>query len=66
MSDKPKLSYGVKEASVALSLSKALLFKKIASGELASFKIGTRRLIHADDLAQFIANYRDQRIHSGS
>jgi excisionase family DNA binding protein len=53
-----KLCYGIKEASTAINLSRALLFQKISSGELKSFRVGTRRLIHADDLTKFIDSYR--------
>jgi excisionase family DNA binding protein len=54
-----KLAYGVREACEATNLSRALLFSKIASKELKSFKVGNRRLIHAEDLASFINSYRN-------
>jgi excisionase family DNA binding protein len=54
-----KLVYGIKDAVMASSLSRSLIFEKIASGELKSFRIGTRRLIHAEDLASFINGYRN-------
>jgi excisionase family DNA binding protein len=57
--DNTKLAYGIKEASAAINLSRAFLFEKIAAGELKSFKIANRRLIHAEDLASFINSYRN-------
>ena len=64
--DHTKLVYGIKEASAAINLSRALLFEKIATGELKSFKIGNRRLIHADDLTAFIDSYRNgEANHAG-
>jgi hypothetical protein len=60
--DYTKLVYGIKEASAAVNLSRALLFERIASGELKSFKIGNRRLIHAEDLAAFINGYRNGEV----
>ena len=58
--DYKKLTFGIKEASAATNLSRALLFEKIAAGELKSFKIGNRRLIHADDLDTWLNTYRQQ------
>jgi hypothetical protein len=61
-SDYVKLAYGIKEASAAVNLSRAFLFERIASGELKSFKIANRRLIHAEDLVSFIDSYRKSEV----
>ena len=55
-----KLSYGIKDACNATGLGRSFLYQKIADGELNTFKIGSRTLIAADDLAAFIERQRQK------
>lgn len=47
------LSYDVKGAARALSLSTATIWRLIQRREIPTFKIGARTLIDADDLRAF-------------
>lgn len=53
-----KLTYPITEAAEQLSVSARVVEKLIASGELASFKVGRRRLVAHDDLVDYIARQR--------
>jgi excisionase family DNA binding protein len=53
-----KLSYRIDEAVKASGIGRTLLYEKIASKELKSFKVGGRRLIHHDDLVAFLDSQR--------
>jgi excisionase family DNA binding protein len=50
-----KLTYSVKEASAALSLSKTTIWKAIADGVLPAQKFGNRTLIPAEGLRAWLA-----------
>ena len=60
MQTSDKLSYGIKDACNATGLGRSFLYQKIADGELNTFKIGSRTLIAADDLAAFIERQRQK------
>jgi excisionase family DNA binding protein len=47
----PRLAYTVQEALQAVPIGRSKLFELIASGELRTITIGSRRLIPADSLA---------------
>ncbi len=49
------LAYTVADASRVARLGQTKLFELIASGRLASSKVGRKRLIHADSLRKLIA-----------
>lgn len=49
-----RLAYGIADASVASGISRSKLYELLKSGELASVKIGARRLIRARDLADLL------------
>ena len=51
----PKLSYTLKEAAHSTGLSQRFLWYAIASGRLKSVKVGSRRLIPARALEDFIS-----------
>lgn len=51
-----KLTYSVKEAAAALSLSKTTIWKAIADGVLPAHKFGSRTLIPADGLRAWLAS----------
>ena len=50
----PKLAYSVREAAHASSLSKSQVYNFIASGRLASRRIGGRTIIPAESLMALI------------
>lgn len=47
----PRLSYSIPEAEIASGVSRATLYRRIASGELRRVKVGRRSLIPVDALA---------------
>ena len=49
-----QMLYSPAEAAKLLSLSRALLYELLASGEIRSLKIGRLRRIRADELEAFI------------
>jgi excisionase family DNA binding protein len=49
-----KLSYRIDEAAEATGLSRQTIYRLIAKGELTSFKVGTRTLIIASVLQDFL------------
>ena len=55
----PKL-LTVSEAAQELRISKWLLYELIRTGQLKTLTIATRRLIAADDLANFINERKEQ------
>ena len=55
-----RLLYGMDEAADVTSLSKRKLYQLISSGELASVKVGKRRLIRAADLDVFVQSLTDR------
>lgn len=51
-----KLAFSIKEASATTGLSRSKLYSLMASGQLASIRIGGRRLIPADAIRALFAN----------
>lgn len=49
-----KLLYTTEEAKHLVSLSTTGLYKAIANGDLRSFKLGRKRLFHAQDLKDYV------------
>ncbi len=56
--DFPSLT--IREASKATRMSEPYIRRAIWSGALASYKFGSRILIHPDDLAAFVKSKRQQ------
>lgn len=50
-----KLAYSVDESCSTLSIGRTVLFDLIRRGEIASVKIGARRLIPAASLEAYVA-----------
>ena len=48
------LAVGTEEAAMLLSISRPQIYKMLASREIASFHIGTRRLIPVDTIREYI------------
>jgi len=50
-----KLAYTMKEAADVLGVGKSTLYKALAAGKLSAIKLGSRTLIPADALRQWVA-----------
>jgi excisionase family DNA binding protein len=50
----PRLVYGIEETCYQTNLSRSTVMTLIASGELASLKVGARRLVPRDSIQDFI------------
>jgi excisionase family DNA binding protein len=57
-SPREKLAYSIRGASQACGISRSKIYEAIKLGELQSLKIGSRRLILAKDLLEWITNKR--------
>lgn len=55
----PPVLYRVNEAAEALRLSRSVLYELIRSGRLRTVKIGRRRLVPVDALAECVARLED-------
>ncbi len=53
-----RLAYGISQAVEATSVGRSFIYQEIKAGKLKTFKIGTRTLIAADDLLEWINSYR--------
>lgn len=51
------LAYSVNDAAHAIGVSKATLWRRIAAGDLTTFKLGARTLIRADVLQAFVDRF---------
>lgn len=49
------ISYGIDDACRLLGISRVMLYRLLGTGEIASIKVGRRRLITRRALEQFIA-----------
>jgi excisionase family DNA binding protein len=56
-----KLAYTIKEASAALGVSKATIYRTLANGELHAKKLGSRTLIPADEIRRWISSFPSAR-----
>ena len=55
----PRLVYTVREAAEELRIGYSTVRERIATGELRSFKDGSRRLIAGDDLLAYVRSRQD-------
>jgi excisionase family DNA binding protein len=58
-SEIPPVLYRVDEAAAALRLSRSLLYELIRSGRLRTVKVGSRRLVPVEALAECVAMLQD-------
>ena len=56
-----RLVYSVDEAADLLGIGRTYMFHLVATGEIESFKIGNRRKIPRDALAQYIDRLRAEQ-----
>lgn len=49
------VSVGMEQAARLIGLSRRQLYRKLATGELHTFRLGGRRLVTYDELKRFIA-----------
>ena len=56
-----KLAYSIADAVNATSVGRSLLYEEIRAGKLKTFKVGTRTLIAASDLTEWLASYQPSR-----
>ncbi len=49
-----RLAYGIADAAFVSGISRSKLYELLKSGQLASVKIGARRLIRVRDLAEML------------
>lgn len=59
--DSERLLYDADSAARALSLSRSKVYEMMASGELGSVMIGTRRLIPKEALLAFVERLQEQK-----
>jgi excisionase family DNA binding protein len=55
----PPVVYRVEEAAEALRLTRSAVYELIRSGQLRSFKVGRRRLVPIEALAEYVAAMSD-------
>lgn len=60
-----KLAYGIADAVQATSVGRSFLYEEIRAGRLKTFKVGTRTLISANDLADWLAAYQTTGSEAG-
>jgi excisionase family DNA binding protein len=56
MNTSDKLAYSPTEAHQALGIGRSLLWRLLQNSEIKSIKLGSRRLIPADELHRFLAS----------
>ncbi len=56
-----KMMMSVDQAVSALSLGRRTVCRLIAEGDIASTKVGTRRLIYVDSVREFLERGRNDR-----
>lgn len=54
----PRLAYGIKQAVDATGLGRSKIYQEISEGRLPTFKVGSRTLIAADDLAAWLESHK--------
>lgn len=54
-----RLTYSVAEAAQAVGISRRTIYELLRSRQLASIKIGSRRLIRSEELVRFLAELED-------
>lgn len=60
-----KITYTIKEAALALGVGKTTIYKTLADGKLTAIKLGSRTLIPASALNDWIAGFSRQRGSAG-
>lgn len=63
--DTDKLSYTVDQALEATGLNRSALYRAMTTGEIATFKVGKRRMISLRALQTFIAQKEREAAESG-
>jgi excisionase family DNA binding protein len=53
----PKLSYSIKTASADTGFSRSRIYKLINDGQLQTFKVGSRTMIHGAALAALVDRF---------
>lgn len=51
----PRFSYSVEEAAKMFGVSRSHIFKLMRTGELRRSKIGSKTVVHRDEVARFAA-----------
>ncbi len=54
----PRLAYGIAEAAAMLGIGRTTIYELVRSGQLATLKIGQRRLVTRVDLERLIDSRR--------
>ncbi len=54
-----KLAYSVIEAGEMIGVCRRTIYELLTSGQLRSVRIGRRRLVRHDDLAEFVADLEE-------
>lgn len=54
-----KIAYRIDEVVAASGLGRTTIYALISEGKLRSFRVAGRRLVHADDLRDFLADARE-------
>jgi len=57
-----RLTYGIRQACETTGLGRSKLYQEISEGRLRTFKVGSRTLIAAEDLSEWLNSYRDGNI----
>ena len=55
-----KLAYGIDNALAVVPIGRSLLYEEIKAGKLKTFKVGSRTLIAAEDLAAWLNSYKEK------
>jgi excisionase family DNA binding protein len=56
-----RLVYSVEEAAEILGISRTFMFQLITTGQIDSFKIGSRRKIHRDAINRYLDHLQAER-----
>ncbi len=56
-----RMLLSIPEVMARTNLGRSTVLKEAYSGRLRSVKVGARRLVHADDLAEWLERLREQQ-----
>jgi excisionase family DNA binding protein len=56
-----RLAYSVEEAADLLGIGRTFMFHLVATGQIESFKIGSRRKIHRDAIDGYLSRLRAEQ-----
>ena len=59
-----KLAVSVNEAAELIGLKRDLTYRLILSGDISSFKVGSRRLVSVEALRDYIARRTAERVEA--